>query len=195
MYVLKECTKCKEAKLLDEFRFDLKSSFGRYNQCRKCVYDYFKRHKEKNIQSYRNKWTIDSLKTSNRLKNDCKFKKEKTEYNKLYKRSRTITDIDFRNRCNIRGLIKSAIKRRGYKKTSKTFDILGCDYETFKSYFESLFKPGMTWENHGEWHIDHIYPVSKAKDEQHLIELNHYTNLQPLWASENFTKGNKIITK
>ena len=160
--------------------------------------DYFKLHKEKNKESFKNRHALDSAKICHKLKTDQNYKIERTEskreYNRKYKRHRTATDIDFRNRCNIRSLVKSAIKRKGYKKNSKTFDILGCDYETFKAYFESLFKPGMTWENHGEWHIDHIYPVSKAKDEQHLLQLNHYTNLQPLWADENWAKGTKIIT-
>ena len=51
----------------------------------------------------------------------------------------------------------------------------------------------MNWENQGEWHLDHIYPVSLAKDEQELIKLNHYTNFQPLWAADNLLKGNKVI--
>lgn len=156
--------------------------------------NYFKLHKEKNRDSFKNRYALDSAKYSEILKKNENERLKKTKYNREYKRNRTAADIDFRNRCNIRSLVKSAIKRKGYKKNSKTFDILGCDYETFKAYFESLFKPGMTWENHGYWHIDHIYPVSKAMDEQHLLQLNHYTNLQPLWADENWAKGTKIIT-
>lgn len=170
--------------------------------------DYFKLHKEKNKESFKNRHALNSAKICHKLKTDDEYRSKKNiykkeysiknkiqkrEYNRIYKRNRTATDIDFKNRCNIRSLIKTAIKKCGYKKNSKTFDILGCDYETFKAYFESLFKPGMTWENHGAWHIDHIYPVSKAKDEQHLLQLNHYTNLQPLWADENWAKGTKII--
>jgi len=50
----------------------------------------------------------------------------------------------------------------------------------------------MSWENHGEWEYDHIYPVSKALDEEHLIALNHHTNFQPLWKIENRLKGDKL---
>ena len=53
----------------------------------------------------------------------------------------------------------------------------------------------MNWENAGKWHLDHIYPVSLAKDEEELLKLNHYTNFQPLWAVDNIKKGNKIIEK
>jgi hypothetical protein len=50
----------------------------------------------------------------------------------------------------------------------------------------------MTWENHGQygWHIDHIRPVSSFSAEE-IMQVNHYTNLQPLWASDNIKKSNK----
>ena len=71
--------------------------------------------------------------------------------------------------------------------------MLGIEWEELKTYIEAMFTDGMTWENYGEWHIDHIYPLSKAKDENHLKELCHYTNLQPLWAEDNLSKGDKIL--
>ena len=51
----------------------------------------------------------------------------------------------------------------------------------------------MNWDNHGEWHIDHIIPLSSANTEEELIKLCHYTNLQPLWAEDNLSKSDKII--
>ena len=50
----------------------------------------------------------------------------------------------------------------------------------------------MNWDNYGEWHIDHIKPLSLAKNELDVIELCNYKNLQPLWALENIIKGNRI---
>ena len=50
----------------------------------------------------------------------------------------------------------------------------------------------MTWNNLGEWQINHIIPVSSAKTEEEMIKLNHYLNLQPLWESDNIRKGNKF---
>ena len=51
----------------------------------------------------------------------------------------------------------------------------------------------MTWENYGEWHIDHIIPLDSANDENELYSLCYYTNLQPLWGNENIRKGAKIL--
>ncbi len=53
----------------------------------------------------------------------------------------------------------------------------------------------MSWDNHTKygWHIDHIIPLASAKTEEELKSLCHYTNLQPLWAKENLSKGAKII--
>jgi hypothetical protein len=52
----------------------------------------------------------------------------------------------------------------------------------------------MCWENYGtEWHIDHKKPVSlfHLECEAERLAVNHFTNLQPLWAKENLTKSNK----
>lgn len=67
--------------------------------------------------------------------------------------------------------------------------VLGCSIHQFVTYFDSLFQPGMNWSNHGKWHIDHIKPVATATTVEEVMELNHYTNLQPLWATDNMTKG------
>ena len=79
-----------------------------------------------------------------------------------------------------------------WNKKNKTILYIGCSLEELKLHLEKQFKPGMTWENHGEWHIDHIIPLASAKTEEDLYKLNHYTNLQPLWAIDNLKKSNKI---
>jgi hypothetical protein len=62
-------------------------------------------------------------------------------------------------------------------------------------YMEKQFQPGMSFDNYGfdGWHIDHIVPLATAKTEEQVAKLNHYTNLQPLWAKDNMSKGAKII--
>lgn len=98
----------------------------------------------------------------------------------------------FAMQLRIRTSIRQSIRNNGYTKNSNTEAILGCSFEFFMAHIESQFVDGMSWENSSKWHIDHIYPVSKAENEEHLIRLNHYTNLQPLWAADNLKKGNTI---
>lgn len=83
--------------------------------------------------------------------------------------------------------------RKSWRKDGRTEQLLGADYKTVKKYIEGLFKDGMTWENHGEWHIDHIVPLASAKTEEEIKKLFHYTNLQPLWAEENLKKHDKML--
>ncbi len=115
------------------------------------------------------------------------------KYNLKWKLHKKANNSLFKLECNIRSNILSSIKRMGYTKKSKTYQILGCSFEEFKEHLEKQFTKEMNWENAGDWHLDHIYPVSLAKDEEELIRLNHYTNFQPLWAIDNLKKGNKII--
>ena len=71
---------------------------------------------------------------------------------------------------------------------------LGCSVGEFKLYLEVQFQPGMVWENYGvEWHIDHITPLSwfDLSDKEQFSKACHYSNLQPLWKDENFSKGNR----
>ena len=72
-------------------------------------------------------------------------------------------------------------------------DLLGCTMESFISYLTSKLKEGMTLENYGKWHIDHIKPIAlfDTTSKEQIKECFHYTNLQPLWARENFSKGAK----
>jgi hypothetical protein len=103
---------------------------------------------------------------------------------------RTQRDISKRLRDNITGLF------RNYKKHQRVLKYIGCTFMELKSHLESLFLPGMTWENRGfyGWHIDHKVPLShyNLQDEQQIYLSCHYTNLQPLWAKDNQHKHNKI---
>jgi len=109
---------------------------------------------------------------------------------KLWLYEKLETDPFYKMKCAMRCRIRDDIKN----KRMTTESILGCDWNTFKEHIESLFQPGMTWENYGRWgwHYDHKIPVSSAKNEEELLKLNHYTNFQPLWAFDNLSKHNKI---
>ena len=84
------------------------------------------------------------------------------------------------------------------EKSKKTLEYLGCDMEIYRPYLEGTFKEGMTWENQGEWEIDHIIPVAYKQDgvEPSIEEVGrrlYYTNTQAMWAAENRAKGNRHI--
>lgn len=111
----------------------------------------------------------------------------------LYKKRKFKDDIIFQISHNIRCLILQKLRKRGFTKKSKTLDILGCTFEDFKIYLESKFEPWMNWGNRGlyngdfnyGWDIDHIIPISIAENEDEIIKLNHYSNLQPLCSKIN----------
>ena len=71
--------------------------------------------------------------------------------------------------------------------------LLGCSAEQLRTHLEEKFTDGMSWDNYGYrgWHIDHIRPCASfdLTDPQQQLECFHYTNLQPLWAEDNFKKG------
>lgn len=81
------------------------------------------------------------------------------------------------------------------KKGSAVAD-LGCSIPELKSYLESKFQPGMSWDNWSRtgWHIDHIIPLSSfdLENREEFLKAVHYTNLQPLWAVDNLRKGAKV---
>ena len=96
-----------------------------------------------------------------------------------------------RIKMSMRTRVSSYCKKIQVDKNFKTMDALGCTSQEFKQHLESKFTQGMSWENYPKWHVDHIKPISLASTEQEAIELSHYTNLQPLWAADNLSKGNK----
>jgi len=136
-----------------------------------------------------NKDVLNENKKSWRKKNRDKI----NDYRRNYQKNRLKDDSLYKLKSSIRNRINLSFKKKGYKKNSKTFEILGCSFEDFKLYLELMFTEGMCWENQGEWHLDHIIPISSAQTEEEIFKLNHYSNFQPLWAEDNIKKGNKIL--
>ena len=95
----------------------------------------------------------------------------------------------------MRTRIYQAFAAGNYTKRSKTYHMLGCSFKTLQAYIEKLFTAGMSWDNQGKWHLDHILPLAAATTEEELIALSHHTNLQPLWAKDNISKGDKYCPK
>ncbi len=126
-----------------------------------------------------------------RLKNRSKFNAYRREWSKR----RIKIDPVFRLALALRGRVREAFRQQGWGKRHSANKIVGADWITVKKWIEEKFKPGMSWDNHGKWHIDHVKPLASASDENQLRALCHYKNLQPLWAEENIRKGSKCKTQ
>ena len=128
------------------------------------------------------------------LKSRQKKRKERSQKQYEYKKKRLKTDIVFKLTERIRSRINLCLKKYKTIKSQEFKDLLGTsDMQIIWKHLEKNFKEGMTRENHGAWHIDHIKPISSfdlTKPEQQRACF-HYTNMQPLWAKENLSKGAK----
>jgi len=142
---------------------------------------YRKKYKEENYEKIYNRAKEWRLNNKEHLNQSRRLRKKKDP---IFKLSETI-----------RPRISSAFKAKGYTKKSKTFKLLGEEYTYVKKFLESKFDSKMSWDNHGEWHIDHIIPLASANSESELIALCYYKNLQPLWAFENATKNDAYDTE
>jgi len=116
------------------------------------------------------------------------YKEVKIQKRRDYEKKRMSNPL-FAFRKKLTNNIRKSLTEQNYTKDSRAAQILGAEWNTIFEYFNSLFRPGMSWENHGEWHIDHIIPLCSANTEEDVLRLNHYTNLQPLWGHENLEKG------
>lgn len=105
-------------------------------------------------------------------------------------KNRKERDIQYKLSCALRTRMSQAI--RNDSKVGSAVTNLGCSIEDLKKYLESLFQPEMTWENYGEWQIDHIKPLIAfdLTDIQQIKIVCHYTNLRPLWKADNINKRN-----
>jgi len=108
------------------------------------------------------------------------------------RRLRRNADPIVRIRQNLSRRLSQVMRDAGLNKDVKTMDMLGCDMRFFKNYIEDLFIDGMSWDNYGfkGWHIDHIKPcvAFNFSDEVEKKKCFHYTNLQPLWCCDNWSK-------
>jgi len=108
-----------------------------------------------------------------------------------YKKNRLVNDPVFAITERIRKLVTMSLFKRGHKKNTETFNILGCTPAEFAAHIESQFVDGMSWENRDKWDIDHTIACCNATNEEEVIRLNHYTNLRPLWREDNIRKSSE----
>ncbi len=207
----KRCSKCNEIFPFSNFHKAAYGCGGVVAVCKGCNLKYRKEHKDL-IYASGKKWRQNNIERSNErarnwrksnpdkvteicAKSDKKRRLQKTEY----LRKKRKTDSSYKIGTNLRRRTNRALKSQYAKKCFKFDEYLGCTLTFFKSYFESKFQEGMTWNGYlnGEIHIDHIKPcvLFNLTDIAQQKECFHYTNLQPLWAKDNFRKGAKVYEK
>jgi len=218
----KICGRCKIEKDVCEFGLVKSLPRSTCNECRKIESKEYREKnpekRKKTISKYYEtnrdviliklkKWTKDNpeKKKEISLKSYHKNKEKHKERIRLYNQNNKInrnkrerlkkkTNPEYRLMSVVRTRILNFLTKKNVTKKNKTFEIVGCSKEFLREYIEKQFTDGMSWENYGKfgWHIDHIVPLSSGKNEEEIYKLCHYTNLQPLWAFDNLSKGSKI---
>ena len=176
--MLKVCKLCKVEKDILEFGKRNDSKDGYRTICKSCMKEYQK--------GYQKNYYID---------NKDKISGKKYSYRRTDEYRKKSREFAKNNKEVIicRNVINETIKRLKISKNNiKNIELVGYTYYDFKLHMEKLFEQGMNWDNHGEWHVDHITPISKFEKGTDIKIINALSNLQPLWAKENLEKSNKI---
>jgi hypothetical protein len=199
----KFCRKCGSFKSLFEFHKNSCRKDGLADWCKDCMLNHKKSWYLKNKNNILARQS-DYSKEHHKINKDKKKiwdrtylikHREQINLKQVLKRKH---NKNLRILHNLRGRVLSAL--HGKTKSKRTLELLGCTIDFLKQHLESQFKPGMSWNNYGtgyngmgmkEWHIDHINPCAKFDlrnpEEQKLCF--HWSNLQPLWAKENWNKN------
>lgn len=197
---MKTCNTCGIPK--DEPQFHKNGNYLR-SDCKVCHTNKCKKPSSEELKAYKkeyynsNKESIlkeaKTYRDSNKEIINDRRKGKYTEYHRQYSAKRGKIDPMFRLKHSLRSSIRGGFKRLKNDKSCKTMEALGCTFNEFRKYIESKWKKWMNWENYGKydgrvnkgWDLDHIIPLSKAKDVEELIKLSHYTNFQPLCSYKN----------
>lgn len=210
----KTCTKCGETKDLSEYYPQKTGRFGVTSRCKPCcsalAAEYYEDNKDAVLE--RNSRWLEENKDKHRAimgswykknkararANNQRWKDENPERVKELSREagrRRSKDKRYRFDC----AVKTGVRRgllKGSKFGRRTFDLLGYTADDLRAHLERQFSPGMTWENHGEWHIDHIIPLSahnyETPDDLDFKRAWALENLQPLWAFDNMSKKDRL---
>lgn len=175
----RRCCGCKQGKFLEsEFSKNKYMTKGREYYCKKC----------RKIQ--RQNWLASGNNKEKKLAQVRTYKKTD--------KFRTYRNNQLKNRSleqRIVGNLRSRTRKAflGFYKDKTTMKLLGCTKDKLVEHLVLQFQEGMTVDNYGAWHIDHIIPLDSANNQTELENLCHYTNLQPLWAKDNLTKSNKRL--
>ena len=165
---------------LKEYYLENQEKYKQYRESKKDVMkSYLKDYYQNNLK--KRKIYLEITKDGRKLKRN------------ISEKIRRESDSLFKIKIYVRNRIGFYLKRNGITKKNNTFILVGCTPQYLKLFLEQKFTEGMSWDNQGQWHIDHIIPLASAKSEEELYKLCHFTNLQPMWAVDNIKKGSKIL--
>jgi hypothetical protein len=170
---------------------DKKAEYRKKNKNK--IKDWHKNHyqenKEKLLKQSQDRYQRNKDKVCERTK---RYREKNADWYRTYKR-------EWRRRNKLHQNIRRGLWGclQGKQKNSKSITYIGCSIEELWQHLEKQFKEGMTRENYGEWHVDHIVPLysfdfSGEDAEQQLLIAWNYKNLQPLWRCENLSKGKTL---
>lgn len=194
----------KDCYVQSDYRKEKNKKLKQTDEYKEWAKDYYKKNKKvilnkqkkliqtkESLEKRRKYWESPSYK--NKRKEKRQTNKYKNQFNEYIKNRRS-SDPIFKMMGNMRNRIIKFLKIKKLIKTSSTHQLIGCTPKELVAHLEKQFKPGMTWDNHSfdGWHVDHIIPLDSAKNEEDVKRLCHYTNLQPMWASDNLKKSNKF---
>ena len=187
----KHCGKCNTWKPLEAYSKDKYKWDNLRLNCKTCVNPRSKKRQRK-LRA-----TEEGRKRLRAIQRKCEKKRlmngKSRAYRRVYDRERKKNDPTYRLKHNLSTSIYHGLRKQGIrKKPGKTIEFLGCSYAELMDHLESLFEPGMTRENYGKWHVDHIVPrAAFGGTKEQLMIVNWYKNMQPMWAKENIIKKDK----
>jgi len=186
------CKTCSERKPVDEFYPAMRY---RKSMCIPCSRVYQKKYHKETYEDKKQYFKDYYKKNKVRIIQDAaKYKKDNPDKVRKHKRKyKKHPHVKVKKRQAER--IRRALRSAGVRKSDTTLKYIGCTARELVTHLEGQFSLGMSWDNHGinGWHIDHIRPCASFdfSDEKQIYDCFHYTNLQPLWAADNMSKGDK----
>ena len=176
--------------------------YGPYKQikCLQCRSNHYLNWLNRNKEKEKERLKIYNSKPEKKLQ--AKIRKQRfiknnkghiNSYNRTWDKNRRKIDPMYGVKKNLRQRVWAVLK--GKNKSAKTLELLGCNIEQLKKYLENKFEDGMSWDNYGVWHVDHIIPCANFdfSDPKQQKICFHYTNLQPMWGEDNMKKGSRLI--
>lgn len=197
----KKCLICLQVKDLSEYYF--RQDINNYRLwCKECekrrTKSFYTENKEEVLQKQRQYYKDNRKLMLERKKEYADTHKEQLRlYHTKYVKDRRRNDEIFKFKSQIRHLINMSFRRQGLQKWGKTEEIVGCDLKYLREHLLKTYKKnyGYEWNGKEEVHIDHIKPLATAKNEEEILKLCHYTNLQLLKAKDNIDKKDKTDWK